>query len=90
MNVCVIVISVMDWPPVQGVFLPMTQESLWPPHDPRPSAIGIDGWMDGCSFLQYCEGSSPPSLPLFFTNNVSSLINVSKENHSKVIHTSCL
>ncbi len=41
---------------------------------------GIDEWMD----VQYCEGSSPPSLCLSF----SPPIHVSKQNHSKAIHLS--
>ncbi len=39
--------------------------------------------------VQYCEGSSPPSLcHYFFPTNVSSLIHVSKQNHSEAIHLS--
>ncbi len=42
-----------------------------------------------CMDVQYCEGSSPPSLcHSFFHINVYSLIHVSKPNHSKAIHLS--
>ncbi len=84
---CVFVILVMDWPSVQGFSCqwPMLQ----PPYDHRTSAREnvCNRWMDGCTVrvLVIPLSAAPPP-----PTNMSSLIHVSKENHSEAIHPLCL
>ncbi len=85
--VCVFGIAVMDWPSVQGGFLHDTGKApaSWPYiGQVLEKMYGIDGWMDGCSVLWGMESSL--SACLINPTNVSSLIHISKQNHSEAIH----
>ncbi len=73
---------VMDWPSIQGLALPMTQERLQS-HDPKTSTRENvwNRWMFSTVRVLVL-----PLSVTFFPTNVSSLIHVSKQNRSKAIH----